>query len=147
MKPGIRFIRESIDDDMVTLAIAISDGTSLFATRVYVGHQALHDTVQGLDAFKDKIAGGIFDLRFGEFGPEYAAGAFDARLQFRRHARILVQVSVQSEFARFEEREFASEARLYLESEPALLDEFILALKALSEGKGEQAELEALFWN
>ena len=147
MKPGIRFTREWSDIDMVALHIGIADGNSTFVNRIYVGHRQLRATVEGLQAFKDQIHGGLFDLRFGEFGPEYASGAIHARFQFRKQAKILVQIAVQSGFDSFEDKEIASEAKFWLVSEPALLDAFIDALEALSQGSGEQAELEVIPWN
>ena len=147
MKPGIRFSNEWTDEDMVELHIEICDGRSLFATRVYVGHQQLRNAVKDLEAFKHQIYGGIFNLRFGEFGPEYASGAFDARLQFREQGKILIRASAQSEFASFDGREFAGETTLYLVSEPALLDEFVRTLNAMSEARGEHAELDGIVWN
>jgi hypothetical protein len=147
MKPGIRFTKEWSDEEMVELDIEICDGNSLFANRIYVGHRQLHGIVEELHAFKDQIHGGIFNLRFGEFGAEYASGALDARLQCRKQGKILVQISAQSAFERFDEKEVASEAKLYLVSEAALLDRFIDALRAMSEGSSGQAELEAIPWN
>lgn len=75
MKPGIKFTKTWLDEDMVDLHVDISDGTSSFATQIYVGHRQLRDAIQGLQIFKDRIHGGIFNLRFGEFGAEYASGA------------------------------------------------------------------------
>jgi hypothetical protein len=43
-------------------------------------------------------------------------------------------VMAQSKFSEFGDREVASEATLYLMSEPVLLDNFIPALPRLSEG-------------
>ena len=147
MKPGIRFAKEWADEDMVELRIEISDGISAFTNRIYVAHQLLREVVQGLRTFKKQIYGGIFNLRFGEFGAEYASGALDARFQFRKQGKILVSISAQSEFERFAEKEIASEAKLYLVTEPALFDEFVHALEALSVARSDQAELEAIFWN
>ena len=147
MKPGIRFAKEWADEDMVELRIEISDGISAFTNRIYVAHQLLRDVVEGLHTFKKQIYGGIFNLRFGEFGSEYASGALDARFQFRKQGKILVRVSAQSGFERFEEKELASEATLYLVTEPVLLDEFVHALDALSEARSDRAELEAIYWN
>ena len=147
MKPCIKFTKTWLDEDMVDLHVDISDGTSSFATQIYVGHRQLRDAIQGLQIFKDRIHGGIFNLRFGEFGAEYASGALDARFQFRKLGKILVRVSVQSAFQLFEEKGFASEAKLFLVSEPALLDAFVHALTAWRERGSEQAELEAIFWN
>lgn len=132
---------------MVALRVEICDGSSLFANQIYVGHQQLADNIAGLNTFKDHIYGGLFNLRFGEFGPEYASGALDVRLHFRKHGKILARVSAQSEFSRFEDQDLASEVTLHLMSEPALLDSFILALRALSEGSTDQAELEAISLN
>ena len=147
MKSGIRFIKERFDEDMVELRVETCDGNSLFINRIYVGHEYLRNVVAGLDVFKRRIYGGIFNLRLGEFGAEYASGALDARFQFRRLGKILVRVHAQSEFGHFEEKEFAAEATLYLVTEPDLLDKFIQGLHALSNATSERAELEAIFWN
>lgn len=144
MTPGIRFIKLWADEDMLDLKVEVCDGHALFITDIYVGHKQLADTVSGLHKFKDQIHGGLFNLRFGEFGPEYASGALDVRMHFRRRAKLLMRVFVESSFSRFEDRELASEATLYLVSEPALLDNFILALRMLSEGSVDHAELEAI---
>lgn len=147
MKPGIRFTKIWADEDMLELRVEICDGRSLFVNQIYVGHQLLVDTVSGLHRFKDQIYGGLFNLRFGEFGPEYASGALDVRMHFRKHGKLLLRVSAQSEFSRFEDRELSSDATLHLVSEPALLDNFIRGLSTLSKGDIEQAELEAIDWN
>ena len=147
MKPGIRFVREWSDEHAVELRVEICDGTSLFVNRVYAGHDQLGNAVAGLRAFASRIDGSMFDLRFGEFGPEYASGAFDARLQFRTHGRILVRVRAQSEFDVFEDEKLASEATFNLMSEPALLDNFIRGFLSLSDGTGLEAELDAIGWN
>lgn len=147
MKPSIRFVKEWSDEHVVELRIAICDGTSLFVNRIYAGHDQLRNTVAGLRGFARQIEDGMFDLRFGEFGPEYASGAFEARLRFRKHGKILARVRAQSEFNVFEDENLASAATLNLMSEPALLDEFIRALHALSEGTSPEAELEAIRWH
>lgn len=142
MTPGIRLTKLWSDEDMLDLKVEIRDGNSLFTTDVYVGHNKLADTVSELHKFKDQIHGGLFNLRFGEFGLEYASGALDVRMHFRAGAKLLVRVAAESRFSRFEDRELASKATLYLISEAALLDNFILALGMLSEGGVAHAELE-----
>ena len=131
---------------MLELRVEISDGRSLFVNQIYVGHRLLADTISGLQQFKDQIHGGLFNLRFGEFGPEYASGALDIRMRFRKHGKLLARVLAQSEFCRFEDRELSSDVKLHLVSEPALLDSFILEFRALSEGSTEEAELEGIDW-
>lgn len=147
MKPSIKFTKNWADDDMLELRVEVCDGRSLFVNQIYVGHKLLADTVLGLHRFKDHIYGGLFNLRFGEFGPEYASGALDVRMHFRKQGKLHLRVMAQSEFTRFEDRELSSDATLHLISEPALLDNFILGLRTLSEGGTEHAELEAIDWN
>jgi len=130
---------------MVELRVDVCDGSSSFVNQVYAGHQDLKSAVSGLLRFKDQVSGGLFDLRFGEFGPEYAKGAFHARLHFQQRGKLFVTVKVQSEFEEFGRKEVASEATLYLISEPCLLDEFIVALQALSDGQRDDAELAAVY--
>lgn len=144
MKPCIRFNKIWADEDMLELRIEISDGDSLFVNKIYVDHQLLAETVSRIHRFKDQINGGIFDLRFGAFGPEYASGALDVRMHFRSRGKLVVRVLAESEFRDFEGRDLASDVTLHLMSEPALLDNFIVELSALSEGRSEQAELEAV---
>jgi hypothetical protein len=147
MTPGIRFTKVWFDEDMVELKVEVYDGRSLFVNQVYVGHKKLADTASELDKFKNHIHGGLFNLRFGEFGQEYASGALDIRMHFRKQAKLLLRVSMQSEFSQFDGRELASDATLHLVSEPALLDNFIISLRMLSDGLAECAELETTQWN
>ena len=147
MEPGIKFTANWSDEDLIDLHVEICDDVSLFSTTIWVRHQQFRDTVAGLHVFKHQINGGIFNLRFGEFGAEYASGALDVRLQWRKLAKILILVSAQSGFTRFEDRELASEAKLYLVSEPALLDAFIDAFQAPGERSSTEAVLEAFAWH
>lgn len=147
MKPSMRFEKQWIDEDMVELKVEICDGASVFCNRIYVGHKHLRDTGQGVYAFKDHIYGGIFNLRFGEFGPEYASGALDARLQFQPRGKLWLRIAAQTELAHFGDKEFASEATLYLVSEIALLDKFVGDFRAMSLAQCEQAEPEAIVLN
>ena len=89
MKPGI--IIENIwhDEDMYEFKISSSDGTSLFVHKVYVGYATVDETIAALDAFKNQVYGGIYDIEFGAFGPEYASGAFHARLHFQQKGNLI----------------------------------------------------------
>jgi len=147
MTPGIKLSKIWADDDMLELRVQICDGRSIFVNQIYVGHRHLAETVLGLDRFKDQVHGGLFNLRFGEFGPEYASGALDIRMHFRKQGKVLLRVLAESEFSNFDGREIASDATLYLLSEPALLDNFVAAIRMLSNGRKEEAELEAVEWN
>lgn len=52
MKPGIKFTKTWLDEDMVDLHVDISDGTSSFATQIYVGHRQLRDAIQACRSSK-----------------------------------------------------------------------------------------------
>jgi hypothetical protein len=144
MKPGIQISKVWADDDVVELRVSVSDGTSSFSNKVYVGHAALDDAVSSLHVFKDHVHGGLLDLRFGEFGPEYANGAFHARFHFSVPGRLFVSCKQEAEFVEFAKKEVANQATMYVKSEPALLDRFIAELRAVAAGRSEQAFLEAI---
>src|SRR5262245_1576057 len=113
MDRGIRIARIWSDDDMVELTIEVADGTSRFANRVYVGFGHLANTIEKLDTFKTHIHGGLFDLRFGEFGCEYANGAFHARFHFQKPWRLYITCQQESEFVEFGTKTVASCATMY----------------------------------
>ncbi|MDO9114143.1 MAG: hypothetical protein Q7U63_10145 [Polaromonas sp.] len=144
MKPGISFTKIWFDDDMVELRIQVSNGRSTFVNEVYVGHQQLTELVADLSRFKAHVHGGIYDIAFGSFGPEYAHGAFHARLHFQDRGILFVTVKSQTDFQDFGKKNVASEATLYLKTEPALLDNFIAEVKEMSDGKRENAALETI---
>lgn len=144
MDRGIQLSRIWSDDDVVELEITVADGLSRFVNRVYVGHRDLAEAISELDAFKGHVHGGIMDLRFGEMGPEYASGAFHARLHFPKPGRLYVTCRQESDFAEFGTKTVASSATLYLLSEPALLDRFITEMKSLAFGGENIAQLKAV---
>jgi hypothetical protein len=84
------------------------------------------------------------DIRFGEFGPEYASGAFHARLHFPAPGRLYVSCRQESDFEEFGKKTVASSAALYLVSQPALLDRFIGDLKILASKAESDAFLETV---
>lgn len=129
---------------MVELRIEACDGTSTFSNKVYVGHQNLGDVVVELNTFKDHVYGGLYDLRFGEFGPEYASGAIHVRLHFHDRGKLLVSINMESEYSDFGKKNVASNVNLYIISEPSLLDSFIQSLRAVSDGHLTDAELEGV---
>jgi hypothetical protein len=146
MKPAILFKREWTDDDMIMLRAEICDGRSLFSTDIYVGFSQLKKAAQELGKFKDQIYGGIFNLRFGEFGSEYASGALYIRFHFVAQAKLFVRIHAESEFDVFQDRKVASSTTMYLVSEPALLDNFIASFDPFSQLNCDVAELEGIIW-
>jgi hypothetical protein len=128
---------------LIEIDVAASDGSSTFRTTVSVGHAKLAELVAGLDRFKGQIYGGIHDVRLGAFGPEYAEGAFHARLHFHRpgHGLIFITVHAESDWHDFTLSKVASRATLYLKTEPALFDNFIVQLGRLRDGETDEASL------
>lgn len=142
MEPGITFENIWHDEDMYEFEISSSDGNSTFIHRVYVGYGTYDETIKKIDIFKNHIHGGIYDIEFGSFGPEYASGAFLARLHFQEKGKIFVSVHAQSDHEDFGIKKVASEAKLYFTTEPALLDNFIVELKSLNNGNTNKACLK-----
>jgi hypothetical protein len=113
------------DDDVVEVRIKVSNGISAFANDVYATHLTLTETIAGLNRFREQIHGGILDVCFGAFGPEYAKGAFHARFHFARVGKLYVTCRQESDFAEFGVKIVASRCAMYFETEPILLDDFI----------------------
>ena len=132
------------DVDMIELKIDVSDGTSFFSTKVYVGYPSLDKTITDLDAFRLQIHGGLLDIEFGGFGQEYASGAFHARLHFPRPGNLFITCKIESKYKEFSINKVASQATLYLKTEPVLLDNFISELKALKSEMRDDATLEGV---
>ena len=95
---------------------------------------------------KSVSLGEIYDIEFGKFGPEYASGAFHARLHFDMEGRgqLFVTVHAESDWYTFSRTHVASRATLYLRTEPGLLDRFIEELRRVSSGTQDKAELECV---
>ena len=144
MKPGIMISRLWFDVDVVELRIRVSDGTSSFSNDVYVAHDTLEDAVSSLRVFRNHLHGGLLNLQFGEFGPEFGSGAFHARFHFLLPGRLFVSCKQESEFEEFANKKVASKATLYVKSEPVLLDRFIAEMEALAANTSTEAELEGI---
>jgi hypothetical protein len=146
MSPSITIERVWADDHCVEFEISTLDGCSHFCVKVYAGHEKLETLVADLDHFKGQACGGTYDLEFGKFGPEFANGAFQARLHFQPHGRgqLLITVRAESVWRPFGKMEVASSATLYLKSEPGLLDRFIGELRRLCSAAQDKATFECV---
>ena len=131
---------------MIELTVCICDGTSSFQCNAYVGHQELTEIVEKLNVFKAHVYGGLCDLRLGEFGPEYAGGAFHARLEFHGsgNGKLSITAKAESEWNEFTHTKVAANATLYLTTEPALFDRWLNSFKGLSKGTKDNAVLECI---
>ena len=141
MKPSLIVTKIWEDDDMIEVTLVVSDGKSVFATEIYVGHSHFAKIVSELDTFKTHVHGGLYDIELGSFGPEYASGAARIRLHFHHMARICVSAFTESEFTEFSTKKIASRGELYFHSEPALLDNFIDELRRMSKRDLDSATL------
>jgi hypothetical protein len=146
MTPSIAIEKVWFDDHVVEFEITTSDGCSRFCVRVCTGHEQLESLVADLDRFKSQVYGGIYDVEFGKFGPEYASGAFQARLHFAPDGRgtLFITVHAESDWRPFSRTEVASRATLYLKSEPGLLDKFIEELRRVGSGTSDKATFECV---
>jgi hypothetical protein len=144
MKPEIRFTRIWSDEDLLELRIEVSDGRSHFSIDTYVGVDWPSEVKKSLLVFRDHIHGGIFDLKAGEFGPEYASGAFVARMHFAPPGTLNVSTLQQSAYFEYKGSKVASEAKLFLKTEPVLLDRFIEELDRLSSSSEAVAILACM---
>ena len=83
-------------------------------------------------------------MRFGDFGPEYANGAFHARFEFHRsgNGKLSITAKAESEWNEFTHTKVASNATLFLRTEPALFDNWLSELKGLAKGRSDSAVLE-----
>lgn len=111
MQKGISSSKVWSDDDLVELRIAVAEQASYFCNTAYVGHGNLGELTTQLRTVRNHIHGGMKDIRLGEFGPEYASGAFHARLHFHSPGKLYISTHQQSEFAGFSISEVASEAK------------------------------------
>jgi hypothetical protein len=144
MTPGIRVVKKWSDEDVIDLRFDVSDGRSLFVNTAYAPIDWIEAAATALRAFGRQLHGGIYDLHAGQFGPEFANGAFMARFHFPKPGRLFISTHQQSDYADFKGTQVASEAHLYLTSEPALLDRFIEELAGLNRGEREDATLECV---
>ena len=142
MKPHIIFRKIWNDDEIIELLIEVSDCRSVFTNKVYIALDGVQNLIKDLSIFRDHIHGGIYDIMFGNFGHEYANGGFHCRLQFYGVGQLLISTHQQSEFEEFSKIKVASEAKMYLRTEPVLLDNFISELKLLNLEINNEAILD-----
>ena len=85
-------------------------------------------------------------FELGCFGPQTAGGALRVELLARERGRVLLSAHAQAQFFKFGEECVATEARVYLHTEPVLFDNFIDGLRTLIGDEGSTAIFEASDW-
>ena len=104
MDPYISVTRGWSDDDVIELAFEVCDGASRFVNNVYVDLGWSEQQATALTAFGQQVHGGIYDIRAGERGPEYAEGAFEARFHYYKPTLLYVSTFQQSRHFDFKGR-------------------------------------------
>ena len=141
MKPGITIRKIDCDEDVLKLEVTSCDGESFFRAETYAGDSELKELIKGLTVFRNHLYGGLYNIRLGEFGSEYAGGGFEARLHFQIPGTLFITVRAESEWRPFKKAEVASHATLYMKTEPVLLENFIEDLGKLDRGETNEASL------
>ncbi len=141
MEPRITVAEVWSDNDLRELTFAVCDGRSQVVTSAYVGHDWPTRVAHDLQVFGQQVHGGLYDLEAGRPGIEYANGAFQARFNFYKPTRLYVSTFQQSDYFELKSTKVATEARLYLRTEPGLLDQFVAALRRVGEDGNSEAVL------
>ena len=132
------------DDDVAELAFEVCDGRSQFVNSAYVGLDWLKEQAAALATFSRQVHGGLYDLKAGETGPEFAGGAFLARFHYHKPTALYISTFQQSEYVPFKNSEVAAESRFFLRTEPGLLDDFVRALEGIDADKSAAAVLKCM---
>lgn len=129
-----------------TSCVSVCDGRSTFSADMYLGIPSAKDITDGLKRFAPQMYGGLYDLCIGAFGPEYASGALQVRFEFHRsgNGKIFLTATEESDWFDAPHTKVASYAKLYLKTEPALLDSFITQFSSVAEGSGSEATLNCI---
>jgi hypothetical protein len=144
MLPHIAITRTWSDNDVAQLAFEVSDGVSVFTNEAYVPLDWGAGAAAALRTFGRQIHGGLYTLEAGSGGPEYASGAFRARFHFFKPNELVIATSQQGDFFTFKRSEVAPEAKMFLRTEPNLLDRFVARLPTLDASDGGEAVLECI---
>ena len=144
MSGYIRISTDWWDDHVSQIRIEVSDGSARFVNTTYVSPNWLHETAQSLKTFREQAADSMFDWEAGAAGPEFAGGAFVARMHFHESTGPLISTWQESAYFSYNGHTVASEARMFLRSEIVLLDRFISELFAMSLNQSLISTLECI---
>ena len=140
----IRIATRWSDEDVLQFRCEVSDGACTFVNSAYASLDWYLESVAALENFVGQIYGGIYDLEAGTPGPEFADGAFLARFHWYSPSRLYISTRQESDHFEFKGAQVVSTAKLFLRTEPALLDRFISELRATGAGERQQATLECI---
>jgi hypothetical protein len=144
MSSHIRVSERSRDENLLQLQFEVYDGSSTFINSAYADLDWFGTAADELHRFARQIYGGLYDLDVGMSGPEYADGAIAVRFHWFRPTELYVATWQQSSFFEFKGNQVASEASLFLRTQPALLDRFIAELRSAHRQQQEEATLDCI---
>lgn len=148
MNQFIRFQQITSDDDLLEWEIIASNNQSTFCTKIYTGKKNCISILNDLRTLSKQL-NGIYDLRLGGLGEEYAGGAFAARLHFSEiyHSRLFIKIYLETEYFRFKSRMVSSMATMYFVTEPGLFNTFITQFSGMLNEFRNDAILPCIeFW-
>ena len=131
LKKQIVFKKIYENEHMLEFKVTVCDGYSLFSIDVYVSLDYIEELIEALNLLKLQNFSGIYDIKMGKIGYEYAGGIFHARLHYEQRDVLYISTFQQSDFSEFKKTEVASEAKMYLISNPVFIDDFIKQLHEL----------------
>jgi hypothetical protein len=137
----IRISNEWSDNDVLQLRFEVCDGESTFINSAYASLDWFRNVAGALEGFGKQVYGGLYDMEAGTPGPEFADGAFVGRFHWFKPTELFISTRQQSDFFTFKDNRVAREATLFLRTEPALLDRFIVELRAAHDQRQPQATL------
>jgi hypothetical protein len=126
---------------MDEVRVSIEGPDAGFAINAYVGRIDFRDALENLRRFGKQIYGGLCEVRFGEFGPEYANGAVHLRFHWI-DGQIYITCRLQADFDKFGRKEVADEALVHLRTEPAHFDRFLVSLAPFVDRQTHDVSLE-----
>jgi hypothetical protein len=138
---ALKLSRVWADDALDEVRVAIEGPDTGFAAIAYVDRVDFRDVLEYLRRFAKQIYGGLCEVRFGEFGPEYANGA--AHLRFHSiDGQIYIACRLQADFDKFGRKEVADEALVHLSTEPAHFDRLLVSLAPFVDRETHYVSLE-----
>lgn len=126
--------------DIVQIRIAMSNGRFSASADVYVGAGELTEAAELVTGFPTNPKD-TRELHFGSFGPDFAGGA--VRLQFMctdlaGHTRMTA--TVEDDHLSREQKQ-VQQATIFMDFEPAALDDFVMGLRRLEQQHNGCAKL------
>lgn len=138
---GLQFCYLYHDIDVIELRISVGNGRFSGSADMYVPTGRLLEAGAALEGFPSNSADER-DLVFGAFGREFGGGAVRLRFSYKDlPGHPTIRVTIQDNYNL---RKDTESAIVFLDFEPAALDEFVVALRRLESDFKGCAELRAL---